>query len=111
MWYGGIKWKMVEVSGQRLNRLESEATLLEPLELDTTLLPEEVVVADWPDQVVVYTYRTSGLDTLGYIISSVKLDVLYLTGVIVNGELRWSQIGDESEWRWMYTCWSELCWR
>lgn len=43
---------MVEVSGERLNRLGSEATLLEPSELDATLLPEEVVVADWSQQVV-----------------------------------------------------------
>jgi len=97
MWYGWIKRKMVEVSGQRLNRLGSEATLLEPSELDSTLLPEGVVVADWPQQVVVYTYGTSGLDVLGYVISSVELDVLYLAGVVVNGELRWSQIGGESE--------------
>lgn len=52
----------------------------------------------WPRQVVVYTYGTDSLDVLGYVISSVELDVLYLAGIVVDGELlRGSQIGGESE--------------
>ena len=97
MWYNWIKRKMAEVSGQQLSRLGSEATLLEPAELDTTLLPKGMAMIGWPRQVVVYTYGTDSLDVFGYVISSVDLDVLYLAGVVVDGELRWSQIGGESE--------------
>lgn len=97
MWYDWIRHQMAKISGQKLGQLGSEATLLELSELDTTLLPKDVAMADWPRQVVVYTYNNESLDVLGYVISSIELDVLYLAGVVVDGELRWSQIGGESE--------------
>lgn len=68
MWYDWIRHQMAKISGQKLGQLGSEATLLELSELDTTLLPKDVAMADWPRQ-----------------------------GVVVDGELRWSQIGGESE--------------
>lgn len=97
MWYDWIRHQMTKASGQKLGQLGSEATLLELPELDTTLLPKGVTMADWPRQVVVYTYSSESLDVLGYVISSIELDVLYLAGVVVDGQLRWSQIGGESE--------------
>lgn len=97
MWYDWIHHQMAKASGQKLGQLGSEATLLELSELDTTLLPKGVAMTDWPRQVVVYTYSNGSLDVLGYVISSIELDALYLAGVVVDGELHWSQIGGESE--------------
>lgn len=66
---------MAKVSGQKLGQLGSEATLLELFELDTTLLPKEIVMADWSRQVVVYTYSNESLDVLEMLWPDEKLDL------------------------------------
>lgn len=80
MWNDWIRHQMAKVNGQKLGQLGSEATLLELSELDTTLLPKGVTMADWPRQVVVYTYSNDSLDVLGYVIISIELDVRYCCG-------------------------------
>lgn len=97
MWYNWIKQKMSEVSGRKFGKLGSEATQLEISELDPNLLSKEVDMTSWPRQIVAYIYGDDNLDVWGYVISSIELDDLYLAGVVVDGELRWSQIGGESE--------------
>lgn len=97
MWYDWIKQQMEMVSGETLTKLSSEAYLMESEELDEALLPPNLDEKGFPSQLMVYMYGALNNAVLGYVLVSEELDVMYLAGVIVDGKLCWSQIGDELE--------------
>ncbi|QCZ46804.1 hypothetical protein [Levilactobacillus brevis] len=98
MWRQWIREKMVSNSQRSVPfDVGSEAYLMGRDELDWNLIPGNFDIDDLPKQVMVYMYGTDNNAILGYILASEELDVMYLAGVIVDGNLCWSQIGDESE--------------
>lgn len=95
MWRDWIKRQMEMVSGETLTKLSSEALQIDKNELDKRLLPKQINMNDWPPEVMTYVYGTQTLDVWGYVISSLELDEMYVAGVVMNNQLKWSELGGE----------------
>ncbi|WP_270319760.1 hypothetical protein [Levilactobacillus brevis] len=95
MWHDWIKRQMEMVSGETLTKLSSEALQIDKNELDKRLLPKQVNMNDWSPEVMTYVYGTQTLDVWGYVISSLELDEMYVAGVVMNNQLKWSELGGE----------------
>ncbi|ARN93415.1 hypothetical protein CT113_10755 [Levilactobacillus brevis] len=95
MWHDWIKQQMEIVSGQTLTKLGSEALQMDKNELDKRLLPERANINSWSPEVMTYVYGTQALDVWGYVISSLELDEMYVAGVVMHNQLKWSELGGE----------------